>query len=310
MKKSLFCLVGILMCASILGACGTAKDSANEEKSNYENKKSDVSAIEDVQKTVEPIKVTKNTLYFSCDTNKENTPGNISANESEGEKMDCFFISGDYLFLDDTVGNRILIYKNLVYDREIPLEQDADDMFYDFDRDVMKIIYVNKNELDSTHYCYMELSMKDGSIITNEELSDSSKILLDYYFDVTGKLNVHFKGEKSTEEKKSLYNEIKKVFSKYYDFKCCYENVETGEYIYSVFDDINGQDRTSILLFENGEIAKYAVPQEHLATQNRVKKIGGNLYELVPKDDKIDIYMLAEKSLLENKLESYIVNSN
>ena len=60
-------------------------------------------------------------------------------------------------------------------------------------------------------------------------------------------------------------------------------------------------------MFENGEIAKYAVPQEYLVVQSRLKKMGGNLYELVPEEDKIEIYMLAEKDLLKHKLENYIL---
>lgn len=265
-----------------------------------------LNVTDDIQKTVEPIKVTNNTLYFSCDTNRENTPGYLSPSEAEGEMSDCFFISENYLFIDDTVGNRILVYKDLEYDHEIQLNQDAQDMYYDVNKNIMKIIYVNKQKLDATHYGYMELSMEDGSIITNKELSNSSKILLDYYFDDGGKLNTHFKGEKTSEEKKSMYSKIKKIIPKYYDFRCCYENTDTGEYIYSVFDDKDGRERTSILCFENGEITKYAVPYEHLALQGRVKKIEGNLYELVPGEDKIQIVVLAEKSFAQNKLESFI----
>ena len=37
-----------------------------------------------------------------------------------------------------------------------------------------------------------------------------------------------------------------------------------------------------------------------------MKKIEGNLYELVPGEDKIQIVVLAEKSFAENKLESFI----
>lgn len=312
MKKSSFLLAGVLMCAAILGGCGTSNNDASvssQKTATMETETIEVSTIDDAQKTEEPVEVTENTLYFSCNTNEKNTPGCVPANEAEGEGIDCFFVSEEYLFLDDTVGNRILVYKDFTYDHEIPLSenQDVQDMFYDSDDNVLKTIYENKNNTDSTHYYYMEISVEDSSITADKELSDAQNILLDFYFDAAGNLNTHFKGDESTEEKLSIYSKIKEILPNNYECECCYENIDTGESIYSVFDDKNGRDRSSILLFENEEIAKYAVPQEYLVVQSRLKKMGGNLYELVPEEDKIEIYMLAEKDLLKHKLENYIL---
>ena len=62
-------------------------------------------------------------------------------------------------------------------------------------------------------------------------------------------------------------------------------------------------------LFEKDEITKYAVPQEYLVTKGRLKKLDGNLYELVPSEDKIEIYLLAEKNFDGNELESYVLDA-
>lgn len=313
MKKSVFLLASTVMCASVFLGCGSTDEVSvsNKKNASVAVEATEASVTDNVLETKESVEVEENTLYFSCNTNEENTPGCISANEAEGESMDCFFISGKYLFLDDTVGNRILVYKDLVFDHEIPLSenQDVKDIFYDSAKNVLKAVYENRDYTDATHYYYMEISVEDGSIITDKELSNAKNVLLSFYFDAAGTLNTHFKGDESTEEKTAIYNKMKETLPNYYDYECCYENADTAERIYSVFDTKKEEERTSILLFEKDEITKYAVPQEYLVTKGRLKKLDGNLYELVPSEDKIEIYLLAEKNFDGNELESYVLDA-
>lgn len=313
MKKSVFLLASTVMCASVFYGCGSTDEVSVNHKKNasVEVEATEASVTDNVLETKESVEVKENTLFFSCNTNEKNTPGCILANEAEGETMDCFFISGKYLFLDDTVGHRILVYKDLVFDHEIPLSesQDVKDIFYDSAQNILKAVYENRNYTDSTHYYYMEISVEDGSITMDKELSNAKNVLLDFYFDAAGTLNTHFKGEESTEEKISIYNKMKETFPNYYDYECCYENADTAEHVYAVFDTKKEAERTSILLYEKDEIAKYAVPQEYLVTKGKLKKLDGNLYELVPSGDKIEIYLLAEKNFNGKELESYVLDA-
>lgn len=48
-----------------------------------------------------------NVLLYSFPVNTENSVGLIPANEHEKIAPDAFFVSGDRIFLDDTVNNRI-----------------------------------------------------------------------------------------------------------------------------------------------------------------------------------------------------------
>ncbi len=222
--------------------------------------------------------------------------------------MDCFFVSGDYLFLDDTVGNRILVYKDFAYDHEIPLSenQDVQDMFYDAEKNVLKTVYENRNYTDATHYFYMEISVDDGNITTDKELSNADKVLLEYYFDVSGNLNTDYDGDKSTEEEVSFFKILNKIFPSSVGWEYCYRNPDTGTSIYSIYDNVDGNDRTSIVRVENGKATKYAVPMYWFVDGGSLKKIDGILYELVRSEDKIEIYMLAEKDFSKNKLKGYI----
>lgn len=310
MKKSTLLLTGALICASIFCGCGAEdKTSVNNEKNAIiKTEVTNIPATEKVQETEKPVDIKKNTLYFSCKTNKKNTPGCIPANEAEGEGMDCFFVSGEYLFLDDTVGNRILVYKDFAYDHEIPLaeNQDVQDMFYDAEKNVLKTVYENRNYTDATHYFYMEISVDDGNITTDKELSNADKVLLEYYFDASGKLNTDYDGDKSTEEVISFFKIKHEIFPSSYSWEYCYRNPNTGASIYTIYDSVDGNDRTSIVRVENGEITKYAVPMQRLVGGESLKKIDGILYELVQSEDKIEIYMLAEKDFSKNKLKGYI----
>lgn len=311
MKKStLLLLTGVLICASIFCGCGAEDKTSENNKKNatVKTEVTNIPATEKVQETEKPVDIKKNTLYFSCKTNKKNTPGSIPANEAEGEQMDCFFVSGDYLFLDDTVGNRILVYKDFAYDHEIPLSenQDVQDMFYDAEKNVLKTVYENRNYTDATHYFYMEISVDDGNTTTDKEISNADKVLLEYYFDVYGNLNTDYYDDKSTEEVVSFLKILHKIFPSSYSWEYCYRNPDTGTSIYSIYDNVDGNDRTSILQVENGKATKYAVPMYWFVDGGSLKKIDGILYELVQSEDKIEIYMLAEKDFSKNKLKGYI----
>ena len=72
------------------------------------------------------------------------------------------------------------------------------------------------------------------------------------------------------------------------------------------YDNVDGNDRSSILQVENGKATKYAVPMQRFVDGESLKKIDEILYELVQSEDKIEIYMLAEKDFSKNKLKGYI----
>lgn len=81
--------------------------------------------------------------------------GFIPANEHEKMGSDAFFVSGDRIFLDDTVNNRIMIYRGQNFERSIPLspEMDVKLLFYSNKDDVLKMVYWDRfNENGSLFY--------------------------------------------------------------------------------------------------------------------------------------------------------------
>ncbi|MDE7352387.1 MAG: hypothetical protein K2O06_04975 [Acetatifactor sp.] len=81
--------------------------------------------------------------------------GFIPANEHEKMGSDAFFVSGERIFLDDTVNNRIMIYRGQNFERSIPLspEMDVKLLFYSNKDDVLKMVYWDRfNENGSLFY--------------------------------------------------------------------------------------------------------------------------------------------------------------
>lgn len=132
-----------------------------------------------------------NTLLYSFPVNTEDSAGFIPANEHEKIVPDAFFVSGDRIFLDDTANNRIIIYRGQNFEKSIPLspEMDVKLLFYSSEDDVLKMVYWDRFNENGSHFYLTSVSVSSGETVpAGQELSDGSRILLEYSFDSTGNL--------------------------------------------------------------------------------------------------------------------------
>ena len=143
-----------------------------------------------------------NELLYSFPVNTEDSVGFISANEHEKIAPDAFYVSGDRIFLDDTVNNRILIYRRQSIEKSIPLspEMDVKLLFYSSKDDILKMVYWDRFNENGSHFYLTSVSVSSGETVsTGRELSDSSRILLQYSFDSMGNLlTEYFSGEETS----------------------------------------------------------------------------------------------------------------
>lgn len=144
-----------------------------------------------------------NVLLYSFPVNTEDAVGFIPANEHETIAPDAFFVSGDRIFLDDTVNNRIMIYRGQNFEKNIPLssEMDVKLLFYSSEDDVLKMVYWDRfNENGSHFYLTSVLISSDEAVTAGQELSDDSRILLEYSFDSEGNLHTEYLSNDGTSD--------------------------------------------------------------------------------------------------------------
>ena len=132
-----------------------------------------------------------NVLIYSIELNQdgENSPSYLASNEHEPLGPDTFFVSDNMLFIDDTINCRIMVYENGTYAFSIPLSwnRNVEQLYYDSDSDILKIIYKDREEVDCTHLYIVEYDVSEISQLGDPiEISDSDNILLGYCFDSGG----------------------------------------------------------------------------------------------------------------------------
>lgn len=254
-------------------------------------------------------KVSKNTVIFECNTNEKNTPGYQSVEEVS---PDSFYISGEYIFLDDTVNQRILVYKDGDYKTSWKLDwnYNVKQMYYDEEQKVLKTVYEDLSCSDGPVYYLMELNGENGSILSQQKLSDSNHVLLNYYFTEDGELDTFFMNDE--ERNADTFSALQKFFSKDFEFticssdKSCMEKVVVGSNLLGDYD--NGMvDREIIVRMRGDEMATYAIPQQHQNSlhEGLIKQIHGNIYQLALSKNHITIYLLAEKQISGEHIEYY-----
>ena len=145
----------------------------------------------------------ENALLYSFPVNTENSVGFIPANEHEKIAPDAFFVSGDRIFLDDTVNNRIMIYRGQNFEKSIPLstEMDVKLLFYSSEDDVLKMVYWDRFNENGSHFYLTSVLVSWGEVVpVGQELSDDSRILLEYSFDSKGNLHTEYLSNDGTSD--------------------------------------------------------------------------------------------------------------
>lgn len=213
-----------------------------------------------------------NTLMYSFPVNTEDSAGFIPANEHEKLAPDAFFVSGDRIFLDDTVNNRILVYRGQNLEKSIPLssEMDVQLLFYSSEDDVLKMVYWDRFNEHGTHLYLTSVTVSaDEAVPVGQELSDSSRILLEYSFDNKGNLITEYLSDEGTAGALAFSDEGLSVMSE--DGIAGTEYVGMGMAIndtcsiYSTY--MAGADKATIgeciVLNDGSDSFIYAVPEMH-----------------------------------------------
>lgn len=249
------------------------------------------------------IKDNENEVFFTCGLNGENEPGFIPSNEGEQITSDTFFVSENYVFLDDTTGTRILVYENGKYVKELNLEwyQDVQNMYYSEESGTLSMVYQNLNKTDATYYYLMTMEMVTGKVKENRQLSNSRKILLDYHFDENGKLQTQYIGEESND------TEFGVVLDEDYHCDTCFSDEEdTTITICTKFNEKDTSVEECIIVSDNGKPETYVVPEKHEygLDSKTIQMSDGDVYQMVVDQDNFTIYKLTQEKIEDNNIET------
>ena len=258
----------------------------------------------------------ENKEIFSCYVNQDNTPGFIPANEGEEVTADTFFVSNKYIFLDDTLGTRILMYnKTGKFLKALDLEwnQNVTRMCYIEKKDILNLVYMDLNKDDATYYHLLKIKVSTNKVLEDKELSNSKEILKDYYFIEDGTLQTfYFEKEAENEDIKEELEKTEENLDEVFPIDCDYEECYTdaNNNTVTICSNFNEKLETvdeCIVVSQNTAAKNYAVPEEHnyTLTANTIQSYNGKIYQMLVKDNKISIFELAQKKVQKNKITGY-----
>lgn len=275
-----------------------------------------------------------NKKIFSCEVNKDKTPGFIPANEGEQVTADAFFVSNKYIFLDDTVGKRVLVYSRYgSFVKEIKLEwnQNIKRMSYSEKQDILSVVYEDTMQSKANYYHIMKIKVETGDCISDKEISNEKNILLDYYFNADGTLETTYvtqdelemAEEKSTsdeikvdieenKEKKELSEDLDKLLETDCDYSICNTDADNNTAtICSVEDASNGVIEECIVLSKDNKAKTYAVPEEHndALLEGNIQTFGNKIYQMTIEENQITIYELVQNKARRHNISGYTRNN-
>jgi hypothetical protein len=307
MKKKIICVIIILLITPVI--CFSLIKAYNNKINNHDN-----TDLHNKEAKSSSFINEENKLIYSFPVNKENSAGYEPAKEHEEIRPDAFCISGNNLFIDDTVNSRIIVYDNGVYKKKIELQNNMDAilMFYDYTNDRLKIVYEDLYREDGTDlYLYMTsvCVSEDNKTEKGKKICKNNKIPINYCFDMDGNLITEYLGEPASlayiDEMQINRDVLTLGDSISYDLCTTYENKQGGGIVteYILKNDL-----------ENAGI--YAVPENHkdaLGRGNIQVTKEGKIYQMVVDLTGIRIYQLCERTdgmAEHNKLVRTVGNIN
>ena len=84
-------------------------------------------------------------------------------------------------------------------------------MYYSPETDVLSMVYLDLNKTDASYYYFMQMKVSTEQILENKQLSDKNRVLLEYYFDADGELQMEYLKEESTIEDDELEEELNDI---------------------------------------------------------------------------------------------------
>lgn len=249
-------------------------------------------------------------IVFTSGVNGKNEPGYDPANEGEAIAVDTFFLSKDRVFLDDTVNNRILVYKSGSYEKRINLEfkRDVKKMYYDEGAGILKAVYENREKLDATHYYLMYIDVTKNRIISEREISNDKHILLEYAFNSDGELETNYYEKDETYDEEEVQDYVDELNDEDVTVETGFAADEDKKIsICSVEDNEASNVNECILISKDGKVESYVVPDEHdqILTEADVQMQGENVYQLKIDENKVQIVQLTPMEITDDHLDYY-----
>jgi hypothetical protein len=247
-----------------------------------------------------------NIILFFYPVNTEQSVGFIQGNEHEKIAPDAFFISDNRVFIDDTVNNRIIIYNGQNFEKSIPLsaEKDVTLMFYSSEDDVLKIVYRDRFNENGTYLYLTSTTVSSSEMVpVGQELSDSSRILLEYCFDNNGDLITEYLVDEEVDQKLTHINtELASITE---NDMTGFDNSEMEVMlsdtcsIYTAYNDIADKIvvSESIVINEKSDSVVYAIPEVHedaLGRGNVQVTDTNDVYQMVVNESGVYIYKLGQ----------------
>lgn len=249
-------------------------------------------------------------IVFTSGVNGKDEPGYDPANEGEAIAVDTFFLSKDRVFLDDTVNNRILVYKSGSYEKKINLEfkRDVKKMYYDEGAGILKAVYENREKLDATHYYLMYIDVTKNRIISEREISNDKHILLEYAFNSDGELETNYYEKDETYDEEEVQDYVDELNDEDVTVETGFASDEDKKIsICSVEDNEASNVNECILISKDGKVESYVVPDEHdqILTEADVQMQGENVYQLKIDENKVQIVQLTPMEITDDHLDYY-----
>lgn len=297
---------------AMVTACGVEEKSTGKTKETGKKVEKTAEMTIEPEETVAPIKIEKNTLLYSWKIGGENAPG--YEDKDEKRLPDCFYLSGKRVFLDDSVNQRILIYKDGKFEKSIALEWNCDikRMYYSATEHILKTVYEDLSCSKGPVYYAADFNVEDGTIISEKKISNTKNVLEDFYYQEDGILHTFYlNGSEDKKEQKNI-KKVKKVFSK--DIYCDVFYFDKRQDKIDIFCSKthslqNGMIQEEwITKVENGKVSMYAVPEPHenVLEAGAMARINGNLYQLAVTKEKVSIYALKEKEWMGDSVKGYM----
>ena len=173
----------------------------------------------------------------------------------------------------------------------------------------MKIYnYENREELDATHYYLIEIDVENNCIVSEQEISNNKKILLEYTFNSEGELETNYYKKNDAyadDEVESYVNELNDEDVMVETGFASDDDKEMS--ICSVEDDKTNTVNECILISKDGMVESYVVPDEHneVLTDASVQMLGDNVYQLKVDERELKIVQLTPAKITNDCLDYY-----
>lgn len=257
----------------------------------------------------------ENELIFYYPVNSLNAPEYIPPNEHELIAPDCFWAGNGYVFVDDSINGRILVYKDGAYEKSIGLPNgvgmDIQKMYYLQEADELKVVWLDTSTDMPSYYNLAGFDVSSGMLMNGwrEEIGDVHEQMTHCCFDSEGVLwrNMLYDKVQEPDEATKRANHIVtlsgagefpyavsedvKALASYISdsWKIIAKHNETNYYLHNqlVF---NGDERLSLAVVMKNN-THVATPE---ADANPILSLGpaGNIYQMVVDEGGVRIYRL------------------